>query len=98
MLGAAAILAWLRRKPGLCGAEPGGGVGREGDHRLHVCRGPPGMGERPHSPACTRHSAWLVALSGVLGISVFALYLHLHSAIRLSTSRPMVPGADKAPR
>lgn len=77
MLGAAAILAWLRRKPGLCALS----LGVASAARLTTVSMSVGVllewaGDLIHRRA-PRHSAWLVALSGVLGISVFALYLHL---------------------
>ena len=77
MLGAAAILAWLRRKPGLCALS----LGVASAARLTTVSMSVGVllewaSDLIHRRA-PRHSAWLVALSGVLGISVFALYLHL---------------------
>ena len=77
MLGAAAILAWLRRKPGLCALS----LGVASAARLTAVSMSVGVllewaSDLIHRRA-PRHSAWLVALSGVLGISVFALYLHL---------------------
>ena len=77
MLGAAAILAWLRHKPGLCALS----LGVASAARLTTVSMSVGVllewaGDLIHRRA-PRHSAWLVALSGVLGISVFALYLHL---------------------